>query len=170
MWLTSSKATSYKDALLELGCRCAPRGNQKLPEGKKGPVELGETRFACPAGDVKNVIGLAKFVGKGVFNGYEHPEQFRDKRVLVVEFDQKSVEFALALTEVTGRVILLSPLKELAMNDELKTRVKRSDIKLVTQAELVEVSGGSDLEKVRIHDLDEDEEYDLVVDAVILPS
>src|SRR5665811_1411895 len=38
-------------------------------EGKKVPIELGETRFACPAGDVKNVIGLAKFVGKGVFNG-----------------------------------------------------------------------------------------------------
>ena len=65
-------------------------------------------------------------------------------------------------------MILLSPLKELAMNDELKTKVKRSDIKLVTQAELVEVSGGSDVEKVRIHDLDEDEEYDLVVDAGIV--
>jgi len=26
------------------------------------------------------------------------------------------------------------------------------------------------VEKVRIHDLDEDEEYDLVVDAVVVPS
>jgi nitrogen fixation NifU-like protein len=104
---------------------------------------------------VKNVIGLAEFVGKGVFTGYEHPEQFRDKRVLVVEFDRNSVEFALELTKVTGRVILLSPLEQLAVNDE--------------QAELVEVSGGSEVEKVRIHDLDEDEEYDLVVDAVVVP-
>jgi len=139
-------------------------------EGKKGPVELGETRFACPAGEVKNVTGLAEFVGKGVFTGYEHPEQFRDKRVLVVEFDQNSVEFALELTKVTGRVILLSPLEQLAVNDELKTQVKRSDIKHLKQAELVEVSGGSEVEKVRIHDLDEDEEYDLVVDAVVVPS
>jgi nitrogen fixation NifU-like protein len=90
--------------------------------------------------------------------------------VLVVEFDQNSVEFALELTKVTGRVILLSSLEQLAVNDELKTQVKRSDIKHLKQAELVEVSGGSEVEKVRIHDLDEDEEYDLVVDAVVVPS
>ena len=94
---------------------------------------------------------------------------FVDKRVLVVEFDQNSVEFALELTKVTGRVILLSPLEQLAVNDELKTQVKRSDIKHLKQGELVEVSGGSEVEKVRIHDLDEDEEYDLVVDAVVVP-
>jgi nitrogen fixation NifU-like protein len=86
-----------------------------------------------------------------------------------VEFDRNSVEFALELTKVTGRVILLSPLEQLAVNDELKTLVKRSDIKHLKQAELMEVSGGSEVEKVRIHDLDEDEEYDLVVDAVVVP-
>jgi nitrogen fixation NifU-like protein len=61
-------------------------------------------------------------------------------------------------------------LEQLAVNDELKTHVKRSDIKHLKQAELVEVSGGSEVEKVRIHDLNEDEEYDLVVDAVVVPS
>jgi len=106
----------------------------------------------------------------GVFSGYEHPEQFRDKRVLVVEFDQKSVDFALELTKVTGRVILSSPLQGLSVNDESKTEVKLSDIKHLKQAELVEVSGGFTVEKVRIHDLDEAEEYDLVVDAVVVPS
>jgi len=34
----------------------------------------------------------------------------------------------------------------------------------------VEVSGGSEVEKVRIHDFDDNEEYDLVVDAVIVPA
>jgi hypothetical protein len=56
------------------------------------------------------------------------------------------------------------------VNDELKTKVKRSDIKHMKQAELVEVSGHSEVEKVRIHDLDENEEYDLVVDSVIVPA
>jgi FeS cluster assembly scaffold protein NifU len=139
-------------------------------DGKQGPVEPGETRFSCPAGEAKSIVGLAEFVGKGVHQGYEDPEQFRDKRVLVVEFDHKSVEFALELTKVTGRVILLSPMKELSTNDELKTKVKRSDIKLLKQAEIVEISGGSEVEKVRIHDLDENEEYDLFVDAVVVPA
>lgn len=71
---------------------------------------------------------------------------------------------------MTGRVILMSTLKELVTTDELKARVNRSDIKLLKQAEIVEVSGGSDVEKVRIHDLDENEEYDLFVDAVVVPT
>nr|MDO8109178.1 hypothetical protein [Candidatus Sigynarchaeota archaeon] len=130
----------------------------------------GEARFVCPAGEAKNVPGLEKFSGKGVYHGYDHPDQFKDKRILVIEYDHKSVEFALELTKVTGRVILASPLKQLAVNDELKAKVKRSDIKLLSQVEVVEISGESVVEKVRIHDLDEDEEYDLFVDAVVVPQ
>nr|MDO8085045.1 iron-sulfur cluster assembly scaffold protein [Candidatus Sigynarchaeum springense] len=139
-------------------------------EGKHGPAEPGEARFACPAGEAKNIPGLEEFTGKGVYHGYEKPERFKDKRVLVVEFDHESVEFALELTKVTGRVILASPLKDLATNDELKIEVKRSDIKHLKQAELVSISGGTEVEKVRIHDLDENEEYDLFVDAVVVPA
>ncbi|MBN2153475.1 MAG: iron-sulfur cluster assembly scaffold protein [Candidatus Lokiarchaeota archaeon] len=143
---------------------------KNFKEGKQGPVEPAEARFACPAGEAKGVPGLAEYAGKGVYSGYEGTERFKDKRVLVVEFDHKSVEFALELTKVTGRVILLSPLKELATNDELKAKVKRSDVKHLKQAELVAVSGGSEVEKVRINDLDENEEYDLFVDAVVVPA
>jgi len=139
-------------------------------ENKKVDLGPGEARFVCPAGEAKNVPGLEKFSGKGVYHGYDHPDQFKDKRILVIEYDHKSVEFALELTKVTGRVILASPLKQLAVNDELKAKVKRSDIKLLSQVEVVEISGESVVEKVRIHDLDEDEEYDLFVDAVVVPQ
>lgn len=139
-------------------------------EGKHGPAEPGEARFACPAGEPRTITGLAEFTGKGVYQGYEDPGRFKDKRVLVVEFDKESIEFALELTKITGRVILLSSLKEIAAPDEMKAKVKRSDIKVLRQAELVEVSGGSEVEKVKIHDLDENEEYDLFVDAVIVPA
>lgn len=130
----------------------------------------GEARFACPAGEPKDIPGLAEFEGKGVFKGYDNPEQFKDKRVMVVEYDRQSVEFALVLSRYTGRVILASPLKELAVDDDLKVQVKRSDIKLITQAELIEIIGESSVEKVKMHSLDEDEDYELVVDAVIVPA
>jgi FeS cluster assembly scaffold protein NifU len=131
----------------------------------------GEARFACPAGEPKIVPGLVEFEGKGVYKGYETGyEQFKDKRVMIVEYDRQSVEFALELTKYTGRVILASPLKELAVDDDLKVQVKRSDIKLITQAELIEVIGESTVEKVKMHDLSEDEDYELVVDAVIVPA
>ena len=55
-------------------------------------------------------------------------------------------------------------------DEELKTKLRNSSVKILKESELVEVSGGSTVEKVKIHDLDEDEEYDLFVDAVILPA
>jgi len=142
-------------------------------EGIKLDLGPGEARFACPAGETKDVPGLAEFAseGKGVYKGYDNPEQFKDKRVMVVEYNRQSVEFALELTKYTGRVILASPLKELAVDDDLKTQVKRSDVKLITESELIEVIGESgSVEKVKMHDISEDEDYELVVDAVIIPA
>jgi len=132
--------------------------------------EPGEAKFACPAGEVASIPGLDDYRGKGVYAGYEDASQFKDKRVLVIEYNAASVEFALTLSEITGRVILMTALKDLSVNDELKTRVKRSDIKVLTQAEIVEVLGGSELEKVKVHDIDEDEQYELFVDAVVVPE
>jgi len=132
--------------------------------------EPGEAKFACPAGEVASIAGLDDYRGKGVYAGYEDASQFKEKRVLVIEYNAASVEFALTLSEVTGRVILMTSLKDLSVNDELKTKVKRSDIKVLTQAEIVEVSGGSELEKVKVHDIDEDEEYELFIDAVVVPE
>jgi len=138
-------------------------GNFSVPEP-------GEAKFACPAGEVASITGLDDFRGKGVYAGYEETSQFKDKRVLVIEYNVASVEFALALSEITGRVILMTSLKDLSVNDELKTKVKRSDIKLLTQAEIVEVLGGSEVEKVKVHDIDEDEQYELFIDAIVVPE
>ncbi len=138
-------------------------------DGNKKPLEPGSARFSCPAGEQGSTPGATEYLGKGVYQGYADPAAFNGMRVLVAEYGKESIEFALKLTEITGRVIVATPLKSLSVDDGLKTKVKRSDVKLLTQAELVEISGGSTVEKVRIHDLDEDEEYDLFVDAVVLP-
>ena len=73
------------------------------------------------------------------------------------------------LTKVTGRVIFVTPMKYIFGSEELKTRFRRSDVKVLKQSKLLEVSGTNTVEKVKIHDLDEDEKYELFVDAVILP-
>ncbi|NMC06671.1 MAG: hypothetical protein GYA24_15745 [Candidatus Lokiarchaeota archaeon] len=96
--------------------------------------------------------------------------QVASKSDILVKVDRKSQEFDQELTSMTGRVILMSPLKELITTDELKARVNRSDIKLLKQAEIVDVSGGSQVEKVWIHDIDENEEHDLFVYAVVVPE
>ena len=96
-------------------------------------------------------------------------KEFQDKRVLVVENGEPSIELAIKLTEKTGRVIFMTPLKMILAARELKNKLKRSDVKVLYEAELLEIIGDNTVEKVKVHDLNEDEEYELFVDAVILP-
>jgi hypothetical protein len=52
---------------------------------------------------------------------------------------------------------------------EISKQLKHSDVKVLHQSELNEVRGELDeVEKVVIHDFDEDENYELFVDAVII--
>ncbi|MFX0134021.1 MAG: Fe-S cluster assembly scaffold protein NifU [Candidatus Hodarchaeota archaeon] len=123
----------------------------------------------CKVSQPTDIIGLNEFVGKGIYREYDNLDQFQGKRVIVVENGEKSIELALDLTNVTGRVIFITPLKTILAEEELQTKLKRSDVKVLKESALLEISGTNTVEKVKIHDLNEDEEYELFVDAVILP-
>ena len=49
----------------------------------------------------------------------------------------------------------------------LKSKLKQSHVKVLKQSGLTEILGTNSVEKVVIHDFDEDETYELFVDAVI---
>ncbi len=117
----------------------------------------------------KEIIGVDQFLGKGVYREYDDTSIFKGKRILIVENGEPSIELAIKLTEVTGRVIFVTPLKMILAADELKSKLKRSDVKVLLESELLEILGDNTVEKVKVHDLNEDEEYELFVDAVILP-
>jgi len=53
-------------------------------------------------------------------------------------------------------------------SQELKMKLKSSDVKLLYESELLEVQGTDEVEKVTILDHDEEEKYDLYVDAVVI--
>ncbi|MFH1335428.1 MAG: iron-sulfur cluster assembly scaffold protein, partial [Candidatus Zixiibacteriota bacterium] len=74
----------------------------------------------------------------------------------------------LELIKLTPRVILATSSKDLTANPELKTKLKQSDVKVLYESEILEIRGITEVEKVLIHDLNEDEQYELFVDAVIL--
>ncbi|MFX0075110.1 MAG: NAD-binding protein [Candidatus Hermodarchaeota archaeon] len=116
------------------------------------------------------ILGIEKFFGKGVF--YETPadfEELREKRVLVVDSGDESLELALKLTEYTGRVIVVTSAKSIPGNVDIRKNLKHSEVKILHESELIEVKGELDeVEKVVIHDNDEDENYELFVDVVIV--
>ncbi len=133
--------------------------------GEKSEIEV---MTSCQLG-VRVILGLEEFQGKGVYTEIPDLEELRDQRTLVSDSGDKSLEFALQLTEYTGRVIVVTSGKSTTGNVELKKKLNRSDVKILLDAELIEIKGELDeVEKVVIHDYDEDENYELYVDAVVV--
>lgn len=118
--------------------------------------------------NINNIPGTNEFLNKGVYLKDINKDELRDKRILVLENGEDSAKLALELEDISGRVILMTMGKQPRIQDELKSELKQSHVKILKQSELMEVLGTNSVEKVKIHDLDEDEEYELFVDAVII--
>jgi FeS cluster assembly scaffold protein NifU len=136
--------------------------NYRNEKGKVDLQVIRETRR------VKEIIGEKEFLTRGVYHAVDDFSLFKDKRVLVVDRGDKSLEIALELTKYTGRVIVITPSKTISAGAEVATRLKQSDVKVIYESELIEIRGSEEVEKVLVHDLNEDEEYELFVDAVII--
>jgi FeS cluster assembly scaffold protein NifU len=133
-------------------------------EGRKA-----EAAGAGKAGErQREIIGKEEFLGKGLFVEIADPAVFKDKRVLVVDTGEESIEAAIELTGQTQRVVLATPGKTPEAGKDVKTRLKKSDVKVLYESEIVEIRGTGEVERVVIHDLNEDEEYELYTDAVII--
>ena len=119
--------------------------------------------------DTRIILGLAEFTGKGVYKQVEDINELKDKRILVVDTGDKSLELAIELTSITGRVIVVTSAKSIPGTVDLKKKLKHSDVKVLQESDLIEIKGELDeVEKVVIHDFDEDENYELFVDTVVI--
>jgi nitrogen fixation NifU-like protein len=143
-------------------------------EGRRGETpelpKVGEFSSSCgtPVSSPPAIEGADVLLGKGVSREVEDPKAFADKRVLIIDRGKPSVDIALELTKYTGRVIFMSPTKEPSSKDDPRTGLKRSDVKVIYEAEPLAVLGEGEVEKVRVHDLNENDEYDLFVDALVV--
>ncbi|MHA1298597.1 MAG: Fe-S cluster assembly scaffold protein NifU [Candidatus Helarchaeota archaeon] len=173
--ITRQDVADELDGLPPIKMHCSNLAADALHEAIKNyragikPTEVIQATGTCQVSQPTDIIGLNEFIDKGVYRDFGDLNEFEGKRVFVIENGEKSIKLALDLTKVTGRVILATPLKTLLAEDELKTKLKRSDVKVLLQSTILEVSGTNTVEKVKIHDLNEDEEYELFVDAVIMP-
>ncbi|MCK4251522.1 Fe-S cluster assembly scaffold protein NifU [candidate division WOR-3 bacterium] len=116
----------------------------------------------------REIIGEKEFLNRGVYHQADDISQFKDKRVIVVDKGDSSIELAIELTQHTLRVIFATSLKEISANSDLKTKIKQSNVKILYESEILEIKGLKTAEKVIIHDLNEDEEYELFMDAVVI--
>lgn len=116
----------------------------------------------------REIAGVNEFFGKGVYHRVEDRSLLRDQRVLIADQADTAMEAAIELATLTARVVYVTALKETSVDPDLKTRLKEAGVKVLYESEITAVKGFKEVEKVVIHDLDEDEEYELFVDAVIL--
>ena len=130
--------------------------------------EIASGGGGCGTREATVVENADEYEGIGVYKRVNDPAELSEKRVLVLDKGVESAKLALALTEVTPRVVYLTELRSLDLPEDVASQVKRSDVKVLFQSRLLAVRGEGEVEKVLIHDLDEDEEYELFVDAVVL--
>lgn len=128
---------------------------------------LNEEKEMSAAGK-REITGIVEFLDKGVFRNVENLSLFKDKRVMVLDKGERSIETALELTKLTPRVVLVTASKEVGGSPELKTLLKQSDVKILYESEILEIRGEGEVEKVLVHDLNEDEEYELFIDSIII--
>jgi len=130
---------------------------QKKPE-EKAPKEMTSEK----------IKGEKDFLEKGVFHEVEDPASLEGERILIRDRGNKSIDLALTLTEHSPRVVFLTKEKASEFKDEFKRMLRNSNVRTLYESELIEISGLNSVEKVKIHDLDEDNTYELFVDAVVL--
>ena len=113
-------------------------------------------------------MGQDEFLDRGVWLSVDNLKEFEDQRTLVLHTGDESVQQALELSDVSDRVILLTPENSVVTTQDLEEQLENSSVKILYESSLLEVRGESEVEKVLILNLDEDEDYELFVDAVVI--
>ena len=116
----------------------------------------------------KKLVGEDNFLNKGVFYKIDGYSPFKDQRTIIIDNGSKSAEAAIEISKYTPRVVLVTQLKDLPVKSDLKIKLNKTDVKVLYESKIIEIKGFNTVEKVLIHDLNEDEKYELFVDAILI--
>jgi thioredoxin reductase len=114
------------------------------------------------------IANLDEYEGKGAYKGLTDPAELADQRVVVLDTGDKAAQLAIDLTDHTGRVVLMTTGKEPSVSSAVRSALRLSDVKILAEAQPLELRGEGELERILVHDLNEDEEYELTADAFVV--
>jgi len=114
------------------------------------------------------IANLADYEGAGVYKALDDLSALAGQRVVVLDTGDRAAQTAIDLTDHTGRVVLVTTGKEPSVSSAVRSALRLSDVKLLTEAQPLELLGEGELERIRVHDLNEDEEYELTADALVV--
>jgi len=116
------------------------------------------------------IANLDEYVDKGVYRRVSVDElrELADQRVVVLDTGDRAAQLAIDLTQHTGRVVYMTTGKEPSVSAAVRSALRLSDVKVLAEAQPLELQGEGELERIRVHDLNEDEEYELTADAFVV--
>jgi nitrogen fixation NifU-like protein len=114
------------------------------------------------------IQNLDAYADKGLYKQLGDLSQVADQRVVVLDTGDAAAQLAMDLTDHTGRVVLMTTGKEPAVSPAVRSALRLSDVKVLAEAQPLELLGEGELERIRVHDLNEDEEYELTADAFVV--
>ena len=114
------------------------------------------------------IANLADYEGKGAYEELSDPAELADQRVVVLDTGDRAAQLAIDLTDHTGRVVLMTTGKEPSVSSAMRSALRLSDVKILAEAQPLELRGEGELERILVHDLNEDEEYELTADAFVV--
>ena len=172
MELTRDDVAEELDGLPPVKMHCSNLAADALHEAivnyRKGKGEEIPEEDSKKEEDPGCAIGQEEFLNKGVWFVVDDVEEFEDQRTLILHSGDESVQQAIELTEVSDRIILLTPEKSVVTTEDLEQQLKDSKVKILYESRLLEIRGEFEVEKVLIRNLDEDEDYELFVDQVVI--
>jgi len=172
MELTRDDVADELDGLPPVKMHCSNLAADALHEAivnyRKGKGEDIPEEDSKKEEDPGCVIGQDEFLNKGVWFVVDDVNEFEDQRTLILHSGDESVQQAIELTEVSDRIILLTPERSVVTTTELEEQLKDSKVKILYESRLLEIRGEFEVEKVLIRNLDEDEDYELFVDQVVI--
>lgn len=143
------------------------RAGVKPEDATTTPVE--KSCHPRPAAVVEvEIANLDDYKGKGVSTRVDDLAALADQRVVVLDTGDRAAQLAIDLTDHTSRVVLMTTGKEPSVSSPVRSALRLSDVKLLTEAQPLELKGEGELERIRVHDLNEDEEYELTADALVV--
>lgn len=167
--ITRQDVADELDGLPPIKMHCSNLAADALKDAIKNYQEKQKPepkREAIPEQE-RGISGMKEFMDRGVYEEVEDLSKFKDKRVMVLEHGEHSMEIAHELTKLTPRVIFVTKNKSLVPG-ALSEKLAQSNVKILYESEVLEIRGLNTVEKVLIHDLNENEEYELFIDSVII--
>ncbi len=118
-----------------------------------------------------DVPGYREHLHRGVNYAVKNPEDFRDKRVLIVGGGDSALDWALILKAHCSRVVLVHRREGFRAHEASVTQMDAAcaagEMELLTYHEVREIHGNGTVESVTVFDNRTDEETVLEVDAVL---